>query len=529
MQPSIEAEQSVNASEQSLRLETTSDRNQVRPLLAISVTLIIAGILSRLPFQSHILHHWDSVNFALALDNFDVRLHQPHPPGTFVLYVLSGRVFNLYFDDANKSLVWVSLVATGLAVAIIFLLAAAWADKRQAIIISLVMLTSPLIWFQGEVALSYMPAFFWSSLIVYACMKVERAGRLSLFVSAFLIGLAGGIRPNTPIFLFPLWLFVLISGLRARRYSLRDALAAFGLIVAGALIWAIPMIKMSGGLAAYWDTLNWWRQQHTENSVTTHGITLRTIRLGVFLCYALGAALLPVIWIVLKDWRVLKEKLFNDWRAQALSLWILPGLAYYIFVHVQQSGHIFTIMPAVILLAGFFVVRLGRFLSKYNRNAVSIVAGVVVVSNALFFIFGPADIFGPSRVTLTPPTSAAIHQYDDQVSKRLDAIRKHFSASGTIVLAGPRNFRIPDYYLQDYQNTSLSYKLGEESITLPDHIRTLVFFDEAAANQISSDSKFQTLPVSEQSSLRYISWGHDQSAELSRTFLEIRAREGETE
>lgn len=518
MQPSMEKDRALSRDAQHLEFRAESKKVQLRYMSAI---LMVIGIASRLHFQSHILHHWDSVNFALALEHFDVRLHQPHPPGTFVLYILFGRLFNLYFDDGNRSLVWASMVVTGFAVVIIFLLIDAWADRQHALIISLVMITSPLIWFQGEVALSYMPEFFWVLLIVYVLAKNKDVSKTSLFASAFLIGLAGGIRPNTPFFLFPLWLFILIRGFRARAYSLKDALTAIGLIAFGVLIWAVPMINMSGGIDGYRGMLNWWRKQHVESSATTRGITLHLFRLSVFVFYALGAALLPVICIALKDWRILKEKLSRDWRAQILAVWILPALMYYVFVHVQQSGHTFTIMPAIIILAGFSVVRFGRFLNHYIRHALPILASVIIASNVLFFTFGPADIFGASRVTLTAPTRVAITEYDDYVLIRLDAIRKHFSPESTIILADARNFRIPDYYLREYQKTSLSYQLGEEFITLPDSVHTLVLFDSGMANQFSTDSTLQTLPLSHGGSLRYISWGDNQSAKLSRHSLKI--------
>ena len=51
------------------------------------------ALITRLPCRSIILHHWDSVNFALALEHYDVRLHQPHPPGCGgALRVLTRRL-----------------------------------------------------------------------------------------------------------------------------------------------------------------------------------------------------------------------------------------------------------------------------------------------------------------------------------------------------------------------------------------------------------------------------------------------------
>src|SRR5439155_8397165 len=47
-------------------------------------------VLSRLPYRARMLYNWDAVQFALALREYDVVKHQPHPPG-YILYVGLGR------------------------------------------------------------------------------------------------------------------------------------------------------------------------------------------------------------------------------------------------------------------------------------------------------------------------------------------------------------------------------------------------------------------------------------------------------
>ncbi|NIN97648.1 MAG: hypothetical protein GTO49_22235, partial [Anaerolineae bacterium] len=47
---------------------------------AFTVFLLVIGVLTRIPFRSHFLFNVDSVNYALALDSFDLAAHQPHPP-----------------------------------------------------------------------------------------------------------------------------------------------------------------------------------------------------------------------------------------------------------------------------------------------------------------------------------------------------------------------------------------------------------------------------------------------------------------
>ena len=60
-------------------------------LLAASV----AVLLSRVLFLPPTLEDIDSVNFALALERFDPRLHQPHPPGYPVFMLLAKGVLSL--------------------------------------------------------------------------------------------------------------------------------------------------------------------------------------------------------------------------------------------------------------------------------------------------------------------------------------------------------------------------------------------------------------------------------------------------
>src|SRR5262249_24558274 len=56
-------------------------------LLAVGLSLLT--IVSRLPYRARMLYNWDAVQFALALREYDVVKHQPHPPG-YVLYVGFG-------------------------------------------------------------------------------------------------------------------------------------------------------------------------------------------------------------------------------------------------------------------------------------------------------------------------------------------------------------------------------------------------------------------------------------------------------
>src|SRR5438552_16383912 len=78
----------------------------------LSLLLLTGAVaITRFVFRSHYLYDLDSVNFALAMQRFDPRVHHPHPPGYF-LYICLGRLLNVLFHDANLALVVFRLLAS---------------------------------------------------------------------------------------------------------------------------------------------------------------------------------------------------------------------------------------------------------------------------------------------------------------------------------------------------------------------------------------------------------------------------------
>lgn len=484
----------------------------------IAILLCVVTIITRIPFRAQILHHWDSVNFALALNHFDVRLHQPHPPGTFVIYIWLGRLFNAFLHDPNASLVLLSVVLSGLGTAALFLLGEEWFGRKVGLTTAILSIVSPLVWFHGEVALSYMLEFFWVPLIVYFCSKMQTKSWWALLASALLIGMAGGVRPNTPVFLFPLW----AGGSIVHRYHLRRILLALLVIGLGVLIWAVPMVMMSGGLAEYIEVMQWWQNQHTEESVSLNGIAENVVRFGVYAIYALGLGLIPLVVASGRSLSGIVPSLKRDWRAQTLAMWILPATSYFTIIHLRQPGHTFTVQPAFLLLSGLAIVSLVRKKGAFRRNVWLGVMAVVVIVNALFFLIGPTYLFGDTRMLFTTPSWNAIHDYDLYITERLNVIKDTFTPQETTVVASGRNFRLPDFYLSDFQLPSLSYTINTSLVTLVEPIQTLVIFDDSAFPELPANVTVQSVSLPDGKLLRYITWDETQVIELGRNSLEIR-------
>jgi hypothetical protein len=151
--------------------------------------VVCAVALTRFLFRSHYLYDIDSVNFALALDHFDPTIYQPHPPGYF-LYVFLGRIVNLLFHDPNAALVAISILASCGTAVLIWVLAEQWFDRQAAVFASLIFLFSPLCWFHGTVALTYIVEAFFSALLGILCWQVVSGRRQWLIPATVTLGLA---------------------------------------------------------------------------------------------------------------------------------------------------------------------------------------------------------------------------------------------------------------------------------------------------------------------------------------------------
>jgi len=150
----------------------------------IAIGLFLATILTRLPFQSAILYHWDSVNFAYAIvGEFDVANGQPHAPG-YILYVMLAHAINLLFNDPQTTLVAISITASGLATAALYRLGVEMFDQATGLIAAGLLMTSPLTWFYGEVALPHTLDLAMVVLVAWALYRAMRGESRQVWLAA---------------------------------------------------------------------------------------------------------------------------------------------------------------------------------------------------------------------------------------------------------------------------------------------------------------------------------------------------------
>ncbi len=483
----------------------------------ILLGLLVLALVTRIPFRSQFLYHWDSVNFALSLEHYDVRLHQPHPPGYF-LYSMLGKVVNSVVHEANTSLVLISLLGGALGILAIYWLGLRLFNRKVALIAALLALTSPMHWFQSEVALSYALEFLLVTLVAGLCYLITQGERNHWPLLAILLGVAGGIRQNDLVFLLPLFLYTLYYlSWRQRIFSL----ALLGLVV---LAWFIPMVTLSGNLPGYLAALNSASDEIVSQS-TLYDFTeflTNASRMVVFVGYGLLLGELFLIWGAYRLIRHGRDVL-RDRRTWVITLWMLPSVFFYIFIHLRQPGHIFTFLPALLLITAFLIVDAAQWLSarlKFLSPLYGLTTAVLVV-NILFFLFAPAQLLGSNRLTLQTPGWQSIHQRDEYLGERLPAIRTHFDPQTTVVLGGDYYFRHVDYYLRNYQITSLSYDLNEEIELLPANVHTVVFLEPIYPAEVLNRLPHESIALPDGQELGYVHWEDDTRAYLSVDSFEL--------
>jgi len=406
----------------------------------IAASLFALTILSRIPFRSRVLYHWDSVNFAYAMREFSVVKEQPQPPG-YIVYVWLCRLVNLLFDDPQVTMVWISIVASALAAGALFYLGRAMFNRKTGLIAALFLVASPLFWFYGEIALPHTLDTLLVISSVWLLYETMEGDYRYLYPAVAIVAIAGGVRQQTAIFLAPLLLFAL------RRVGWRRFLAAGTLGAIICLGWFIPLMISSGGFSNYMRAMGGFsRRFQSTTSVFMGagwgGILYNVRRLAMYTLYGWNVVLAPgVVYAASRLWRREWPKRWE--KPNYLLLWVAPSLTFYTIVHMGQQGLVFVFLPALLLIGA---VGLTRLLTTRPRWLIGTTA-VLVALNAATFCLAPEYPLGSGSQRLL--TRATLVNSDHYYLDRFRAIEENFPPASTAVLA--TNWHHVEYYLPAYR------------------------------------------------------------------------------
>ena len=223
-----------------------------------SAYLIAALYLAaHLPSLAPSLEDIDSINFALGLRDFDPARHQPHPPGSPV-YIAIGRLLLAIVDgltalsQTSAEALTLSLLSAVAGAVVIVMAAAVFRELvsgQRGLTWGVALLAAcPLFWLSGLRPMSDMPGLA-ASLTAQLLILQGRSDPSRLVWGALAAGLAAGIRVQTLCLTLPLLVLALVRQRRAGViWLLTRPVAA---IAIGGLMWAVPLVADSGGVAGY--------------------------------------------------------------------------------------------------------------------------------------------------------------------------------------------------------------------------------------------------------------------------------------
>ena len=362
-------------------------------IISLLITAIVA--LTRIPFVSKFLYEWDSASYGQAFQNFNIAQGQPQPPG-YILFIALGKVVNYIFNDPNTSMVFLSVAFSILTAVLIYFFVKQIFSRRIALITSILLIFNPLFWFYGEIASIYIFEAFFAVLIAYLSYNVLKGDGRFLYLSALVLGLAGGFRLDLVEFMFPLWLFSLWFG-KTSYFKISKALIVLILAV---LLWFIPTIISTGGLGEY---LQLSAAQSSASTITSivvgASLSAQVINSGLATVWSLwGLTISGIIMILLfliyhhSGWRTKFIPYLKNPLNIFFILWIAPAFLFYLIIYVIKPGYILVYLPALMIILGYVVNRLSHDLHiTFPKISVSsflvtlLLIGIIVNSLIYFY------------------------------------------------------------------------------------------------------------------------------------------------
>ncbi|HUY63492.1 MAG TPA: hypothetical protein VMV14_03145 [Acidimicrobiales bacterium] len=365
----------------------------------------LATLVARLLYAASGPTDWDSVQYVVGSEHFDVTHGAPQPPG-YWLYVALGHVVHVVsgLTPTSALVLLAALASAGAAAATV---AAGWAlgGRFTALSGAALVATAPVSWFNGSIVATYSFDALTGALLVLLARRA-RPGSFHGVVAVVVYALATGLRPSAAeVFLVLVLIPVMAStrGLRQWMLTLASAVAAMAL-------WFVPMVEVQpGGLSAWWHATRLESAGAADASSIFVTATGGRTNLGTFAAWALltmGPALVLglVATVVLGLARAATRRPAGDVTRRIWSLatntelaWyqrspvivaaaVVPPLGLVTLVQFAKGGYLLSFLPAATVALLLPVSRLVHHRQAALRHAAVMIAGVALVAACGFNI-----------------------------------------------------------------------------------------------------------------------------------------------
>lgn len=391
--------------------------NQLGRRWALTFLLFfLLAAATRAPLAPEFLYHFDSVNYALALDNFNPVRHQPQPPGS-PFFVLLLRLLRLLVLTPERALLFVGLLAAAGSATFLAALAEQIFSPRAARAASLLLLFHPALWFAGLTNQARTFLALASTGAAFLAFRAARPGApLPWFYGAFAFaGIMGGFRAEAPVLLAP----VLLWTAWQRRAPWPHFFGALAAAAVPSFLWTGWTLHASGGLTAYLELLRAYSADQFSASSPLFGASLRQTWRMIEVALVFNF-LATCAWL----WAFARTRPSLGGEPLFFALWFLPAFLFQCTVHVYDPDHALFTVPILCLAGGHALA--SAFPRPRPFTAALLCAGVL--SAALFF--------HPLRGAARPMSYQVIRRVDSAYREAFAAIQTHAARGPVTIFTG---------------------------------------------------------------------------------------------
>ncbi len=427
------------------------ERFERRDWLISSVIFGVALAL-RIPLRNQFAFYWDSAQFALAVEHYDLASSLPHPPGYF-LYVMFGRLVNLIVHEPHTTLLWMSLVFGSALPATFYLLGAATFSRAAGLVTAVIGLTSPLTWFYSLIVYTYVVDACCVTLFALLCWRARQHGVTwcHLIALSLLYAVILGTRQQSGLTLSPLFLYTLWGAQQQRFRKIVVAAVLSGVCV---LLWFVPLAATAGGVQSYLHIAGVHFEANrgrTPNSVLMNLNAMSRFSIAALL---LAAPILAFAYLLRrKQLAAVLTRRQPDARVWFYMAWLGPMTVFWSLTYTHLPGHVMSYFCGLAILAGGATVVVGK-----RPWSIAVLTVFVGASSIYAFMARPAML---QRFLLGWSLSNRdIRENDQRVMLALQSVRKQFNPHETLLVHGNEyfvfGFRQFQYHLPEFKNILLT-------------------------------------------------------------------------
>jgi hypothetical protein len=350
-------------------------------LILITLFFIGLSVMLRFPY----LYEWDSVNYVKALDEFNLFLNQPHPPG-YVGFVFILKVGTSIFQDSFTAFLAIILLSYVVFALFSTLLAKELFDIEFDSGLYGFFLSVPIVFFHSQITTIYLTEGAVVVLIVYCLFKVLKGKWNPFWILLILPG--GLIKTNIPLVLLPLAIFVLFFRIKGPVQKW----IVISLLIIADILWYFTLNDLVFYLSRAPDVLDALITDYIFRDNILSGflggiknLVLTVVKNIKNVILALVIQLLPLVFFLgVRSSRRSLLKSIQNRHTWFLMFWILPHLGFILLFYFPKNGYLLEIFSGLVLLyIGFFRWEQIRVRFKW----------IVAANLLLFFIPVQTDYF----------------------------------------------------------------------------------------------------------------------------------------